>query len=152
MSEGDFTLNKSGWYTALKVAENDFLNDKLENEDYGIYYSVRFEGDAETYLWQAKTAPVVGEKYYGHIENSKSGKSLRFKKDKLPEGEDSPAEASPSQKPSYQDNSKNITLGLVWKTIAGIRGLPEDDADFAKFYEIVNAHFTELILMQEKLK
>ena len=151
MSDGTFELNKPGWYKALNVAPNDFLNEKLESDQYGIYYSVRFEGDADTYLWQAKSAPVEGEKYYGHIEESKSGKSMRFKKDKLPEGEESPAGASPTQKP-YQDNSKNITLGLVWKVLIGIQGVPTDDEEFAKFYETVNAHVTEIILMGEKLK
>lgn len=148
--DGDFTLDKPGFYTPQVVEENDFINERLENTDYGIYYSVKFENDAETYMWQAKTAPVKGEKYYGHIEKTKNGKSLRFKKDKLPEGENTHS-GSPAPK-SYSDNSKNITLGLVWKTIAGIRGLPEpgDQADFAKFYQMVNEHYSELILMQEK--
>lgn len=94
--QGNFKLNTVGWYTAQNVVENDFLNQKLENDQYGIYYSVKFEGDAETYLWQAKTAPVEGEKYWGHIEESKSGKSLRFKKDK-----DAPS-TTPDGKPSQQ--------------------------------------------------
>lgn len=143
-----FELNKPDWYEVQASQENTFLNDKLESEQYGIYYSVQFAGDAETYLWQAKTAPVMGDKYYGHIEESKSGKSMRFKKDKIPDDES--RSTNPSQ--SYQNNSKNITLGLVWKVIAGINGLPENDEQFAKFYEIVNAHYTELILMQEKTK
>lgn len=94
--EGDFSLMKMGWYTVQNSSENDFLNQKLENDTYGIYYSVQFEGDAETYLWQAKSAPEEGEKYWGHIEESKSGKSLRFKKDK-----DAPS-TTPDGKPSTQ--------------------------------------------------
>lgn len=141
--EGDFTEHKPGMYTVQNVEENEFLNEQLENTNYGIYYSVKFQGAAETYLIQAKTAPVEGEKLYGHIEKSKSGKSWRFKKDKQ-DG------VAPQAQPNYQNNSKNITLGLVWKTIAGIRGLPENDEEFAKFYEIVDAHYNELILMQEK--
>lgn len=95
-SQGAFELNKMGWYTAQNVVENEFLNQRLESDQYGIYYSVKFTGDAETYLWQAKTAPVEGEKYWGHIEESKSGKSLRFKKDK-----DAPL-TTPDGKPSTQ--------------------------------------------------
>lgn len=144
-----FELGKSNWYTVLNVAENDFLNEKLENEDYGIYYSVQFEGDAETFLWQAKTAPKMGEKYYGHVEQSKSGKSMRFKKDKVPENEPAPPGASPNQT-SYKNNDA-ITLSMVWKTVAGIRGLPENDEDMAKFFEIVGAHTSELLKMSEKL-
>lgn len=96
MQEGSFKFNEPGWYTAQNVEENDFLNAKLENDQYGIYYSVKFTGDAETFLWQAKTAPVEGEKYWGHIEQSKSGKSLRFRKDK-----DAPL-TTPDGKPSTQ--------------------------------------------------
>lgn len=149
--EGNFELGVPGYYTTQNVSENDFLNEKLETDQYGIYYSVKFEGDVETYLWQAKTAPVEGEKYWGHVEKSKTGKSMRFKKDKLEDGTSSKPSSGGRE---YKDNSKNITLGLVWKVIAGIRGLPEpgDMEDFAKFYEMVNAHYTELILMQEKEK
>lgn len=94
--DGDFTLLKPGWYKPLNVVANDFLNERLENDTYGLYYSVSFDGDAETYLWQAQTKPVEGEKVWGHIEESKSGKSLRFKRDKdapttTPDGKPSPA-------------------------------------------------------------
>lgn len=111
----DFELGKSDWYTPLNVAENDFLNDKLENDNYGLYYSVRFEGDAETYLWQAKTAPVVGEKYFGHIEKSKSGKSLRFKKDKVPEGADTPQGANKQSAANSASTDENIARSVALK-------------------------------------
>lgn len=147
MSEGNFELGKPGYYTPVSVAENDFLNEKLENTDYGIYYSVRFSGDAETYLWQSKTEPVPHERYWGHIEKSKSGKSLRFKKDK------EESESSSGSKAAYQPkNNDTITLSMVWKTVAGIRGLPENDEEFAKFFEIVDSHFKELVMMGEKIK
>ena len=154
MNEGDFELNKIGWYEVKNSQPNDFINENLTSDEYGIYYSVVFQGDAETYLWQTKTAPVEGEKYWGHLEKAKSGKSIRFKKDKdAPTGDAAPAGASQTaQKPAYKDNSKNITLGLVWKVLIGIQGVPENDEQFAKFFETVNAHVTELILMGEKLK
>lgn len=85
-----FELNVSDHYTVQNVAENEWLNQKLTTTQYGIYYNVQFEGDAETYFLQAKTAPVVGDKLYGHIEQSKTGKSLRFKKDKLEEPQNAP--------------------------------------------------------------
>lgn len=96
MNEGDFTLNKPGWYEPHTVQPNDFLNQRLESDQYGIYYTVGFVGDAGTYLWQAKIAPVVGEKVWGHVEESKSGKSMRFKKDK-----DAPS-TTPDGQPSVQ--------------------------------------------------
>lgn len=141
--EGTFELNKPRTYTVQASQENDFLNQKLESDQYGIYYSVQFQGDAETYLWQAKTAPVVGEGYYGHIEPSKSGKSLRFKKDKQ--------DGVQASQPYQPKNNNTITLSMIWKTVAQIRGLPENPEELAKFFEIVDEHFTELILMAEKL-
>lgn len=80
--DGTFELNKPGLYEAQTVMLNDFLNGKLTTQEYGIYYSVKFQGDAETYLWQTKSEPEEGKKYWGHIEESKSGKSMRFKLDK----------------------------------------------------------------------
>lgn len=103
-----FELGKPGYYTVQNVQENEFLNAKLESDQYGIYYSVKFEGDAETFLWQAKTAPVAGEKYYGHIEQSKSGKSLRFKKDKLEEDK-------ASQAGSTQSTDESIARAVALK-------------------------------------
>lgn len=152
MNEGDFTLGKPGWYEVKVSEENTFINDNLQSDEYGIYYSVGFVGDADSFLWQTKTPPVIGEKYWGWLEAAKSGKSTKFKWDR----KNAPA-TTPDGKPAaavqntYKDNSKNITLGLVWKTIAGIRGLPENDEEFAKFYEIVDAHYSELITMQEKI-
>lgn len=145
--EGTFKENELGYYEVHNVAEiEDFDPDQYGN----IWYNVKFTGDADTFMWLAKNKPEEGKKYYGHLEPTKSGKRLRFKTDKVPDDEPKPQGAAPQ--PSYKDNSKNITLGLVWKTIANIRGLPENDDDFAKFYEIVDSHYTELILMQEKIK
>lgn len=83
---GSFKLGEVGEYVPKFVSENDFLNGKLESDMYGIYYSVLFEGDAETYLMQAKKPPVEGQPEWGMIEESKSGKSLRFKRVKKEDG------------------------------------------------------------------
>ena len=147
-----FELDKLDWYEVQNAELNEFINDNLTTDEYGVYYSVKFVGDADTYLWQTKTEPVEGEKYWGMLQKAKSGKSVKFKWDKknAPESTDSSTPAA--SKPAYQDNSKNITLGLVWKVLIGIQGVPTDDEEFAKFYETVNAHVTEIILMGEKLK
>lgn len=131
MMEGDFTLNKTGWYTVQTVAPNDFINDNLQSRDYGIYYSVVFVGDAETFLWQTKTEPVQGEKYWGHLEKAKSGKSVKFKKDK-----DAPSH-TPDGKPSAQTKQENekgdaITRSMVVKLafqgfISAEGMLPQED-------------------------
>jgi len=124
---GDFELNVTGWYTPQNVEENVFLNDKLETDQYGIYYSVKFEGDAETYLWQAKAAPVEGERYWGHIEKSKSGKSLRFKKDKLEEGTTSsvPSKGTPDYEPS---TNTRWAIGMAYRAYVTVSGGPIEDA------------------------
>lgn len=142
-----FELNKPDFYTPKIVTENEYLNEKLTSDQYGIYYSVQFEGDAETYLWQAKTAPVVGEQVWGHLEKSGTGKSIRFKKDKT-DGSPAQSGSSPQQ---YQNTSNNITLGLVYKTVANIRGLPENVEDKSIFWEMVKEHTEELISIGEKL-
>lgn len=75
-----FELNWVGEYIPQAVAENDYLNERLENKDYGIYYSVQFEGNAETYLLQAKIAPEAGKPEWGMLKTAKSGKSTRFER------------------------------------------------------------------------
>lgn len=95
--DGTFELGKLGWYTPKIVQPNDFLNAKLENDTYGIWYTVQFHGDANTHLWQAKTAPVAGERVYGHIEKTASGKSTKFKRAKK---ENVPHDAQGSQQAS----------------------------------------------------
>lgn len=77
---GQFELNWVGEYIPRLISENDFLNQKLEDDTYGIYYSVLFEGDADTYLMQAKKAPEEGVPEWGMIGMAKSGKSKRFKR------------------------------------------------------------------------
>lgn len=114
--EGDFTLNKLGWYTVQNVAPNDFINESLENNKYGVYYDVKFEGDADTFLWLAKTAPEPGQKVYGHLEESKSGKSVKFRRAKK---EDTPQEASSASPANNQPSGeywddKNATIRAQW--------------------------------------
>lgn len=143
----NFELGKPDWYIPQLVAENEYLNQKLTTDQYGIYYSVQFEGDAETYLWQTKTAPLVGEQVWGHIEKSSSGKSMRFKKDKT----DTVQASGNSQQGESEEKSNRITLGLVYKTVANIRGLPENLEDKSIFWEMVKEHTEELIMIGEKL-
>lgn len=135
--EGNFKENESGYYEVKTIAEiEDFDPDQYGN----IWYNVLFQGDAETFMWLAKNKPEEGKKYYGHLEKTKSGKRLRFKTDKVPEG--SPQSSFNGQS---QNTSNNITLGLVYKTVANIRGLPDNDADSSVFWEIVKEHTEELI-------
>lgn len=151
MSDGDFELNKQGWYEVQFHVDNKFLNDKQESDQYGLWYSVQFAGNAETYLWQTKTEPIDGEKYWGQLEKTKSGKAIKFKWDKLNAPTNTPDGKPSTDTKQRAKTSHDITLGMVWKTVAGIRGLPENDDEFAKFFEIVQAHLNELLDISNSL-
>jgi hypothetical protein len=147
-----FELMKPNWYTVQFCEKNSFLNDKLTDNKYGEWYSVKFTGDAETFLWMTKTEPVVEEKYWGWIEKTSSGKAYKFKWDK----QNSPTHLPDGQPTAYtaqkESNNKDITLGMVWKVLIGIQGVPEDETQFVKFFETVKMHADELFLMSENLK
>lgn len=155
MQEGDFTLLKMGWYTPVNVIANEFLNEKLESDQYGLYYSVRFSGDAETYLWQAKAAPEEGVRVWGHIEESKSGKSMRFKKDKDAPGiggSSTPAEESQVaiSKPDnrYLRDVTAIPLD-VYRVRANIDGLPANKTERQIFFENIKEDADALLELIE---
>lgn len=155
--DGDFELNKMGWYTPVNVLPNDFLNEKLESDQYGLYYSVRFQGDAETYLWQAKTQPVEGERVWGHIEESKSGKSLRFKKDKdAPvSNEAQPGGAGTALAPKadnrYLKDVSSIPLD-VYRVRANINGLPTNETERQAFFENVKEDADALLELIDQVR
>lgn len=108
-NNASFNIGEVGVYMPQNVQENDWLNEKLENDLYGIYYSVQFEGDADTYLIQAKKAPIVGQAEYGMIEMSKSGKSKRFKRVKR-EGSGTSAGVAKSSEAFLKDMSNTPIL------------------------------------------
>lgn len=147
-----FDLSWVGEYIPMNVQANDFLNEKLESDLYGIYYSVQFEGNAETYLLQAKKAPVKGVPEWGMIELAKSGKSYRFKRVKREEG------GSYSSSAKTSDNSKAFlkdasTIPLdVYKTRAHINGLPTNETERTLFFQNVMADSDELLKLIENVR
>lgn len=160
MQDGDFELHKIGWYTPKIVVPNDFLNEKLTTTQYGVYYSVVLEGDAETYLWQAKAAPVVGERVLGHIEPSASGKSMRFKKDKEMEALVTPpsggqySSAPPKETPQsdkFLRDTSTIPLD-VYRILINIVGVAETLEQKERFWELVREQADELIRMIDNVR
>lgn len=156
MQDGDFELQKIGWYTPKIVAPNDFLNEKLTTTQYGIYYSVILDGDAETYLWQTKTAPVVGERVLGHIEPSASGKSMRFKKDKEMEALVTPPSEGqtvliPPKSDKFLRDTSTIPLD-VYRVLINIVGVPETLEQKERFWELVREQADELIRMIDNVR
>lgn len=149
---GTFKIGEVGEYTPQEVEENEFLNERLTTDTYGIYYSVKFEGDAETFLLQAKKAPVKGQSEWGMIEQSKSGKSMRFKRVKREES--SPphvaTNTSKSDKPYLRDVTA-IPLD-VWRTLIGIQGVPTNSEEFHRFFSTVKEHADELLLTIDKIR
>lgn len=143
---GTFNLGEVGEYTPQAVMPNDFLNERLENEMYGIYYSVQFVGDAETYLLQAKKAPEIGKPEWGMIEMAKSGKSKRFKRVKREDagGSKSVADYEPSTNARW-------AIGMAYRAFIQVTGSPEgSDGDFP--FGQVEQHATQLIKMFSKIK
>lgn len=66
-----------------------FLNQKLITDQYGTWFTVVWTDDVEKVIWQTKTPPEVGKTYWGWLEKTTSGKSIKFKWDKLntPQGD-----------------------------------------------------------------
>ncbi len=156
--ESSFDLNKLGWYTPLAVTENEFLNkDKTpqEIEQYGKIYSVQFHGDAGTFLWSSRTEPEKDKKYYGHLELAKSGKSTWFRKDKPPENEPTPIGAvvrtSSTTDKAFLKDASTIPMD-VYRVVANVRGLPENETDSIVFWEIVREHSNELLLLIDNVR
>lgn len=76
-------LGKADWFTVKSVEPNMFLNEKLTTDQYGTWYTVVWTDDAEKIYWQTKTPPEVGKTYWGWLEKTSTGKSIKFKWDKL---------------------------------------------------------------------
>lgn len=125
----------------------DFDKDQYGNE----WFNVKFVGDAETFMWLKKDPPVEGQKYYGHIEKTKSGKRLRFKTDKVPEDIKPSSTSSAVKDTKYQRDITSIPLD-VWRTLVGIQGVPENQSQFTEFFLTVQQHANELLLMIENVR
>lgn len=145
---GTFKLNEVGEYIPKLVTENEFLNARLESDTYGIYYSVLFHGDAETYLLQAKKAPVEDVPEWGMITESKSGKSMRFKRVKREDGTPSGGKPVADYEPS---TNARWAIGMAYRAYQQVMGSPEDaSGDFP--FEVVKQHASELLKMFDDLK
>lgn len=107
MNEPSFELNAPGYYTPQYVVENDYLNKLLTTDMYGRWYSVQFEGNAETYNWQAKNQPETGKAYWGQLELAKSGKSTKFKKLKE---EDAPSSQPANSSSNFETVDKQDSI------------------------------------------
>lgn len=149
-----FDLNWVGEYIPKLVVENDFLNQKLENDTYGIYYSVLFEGDADTFLLQAKKAPVEGQPEWGVIEMSKSGKSKRFKRVKHEDGGSIRSSSQTGEKAFLKDMSNTPILmyngSLNYAKESGLN-LITDTEDRRVYLEYVKDITDEMLRMRDNI-
>lgn len=128
-----------------KEYEIQAVSEKIKNwsNNYGDFttYTVKFPDSDDAVQLNKKSdspAPKESDILYGTIEETEFGK--RFK-----------TSMKPNRERQGQDNSKSIILGLVWKILIGIQGVPTNDEEFAKFYETVNMHVSELLSMSAKL-
>lgn len=146
--EGNFTENTPGYYT-VKLFE---LIEDFDPDQYGNrWYNVLFEGDAETFMWLKKDSPTEGQKVYGHIEKTKSGKRLRFKTDKVPEGSPGVSGSSKSKEDYEPGTNARWAIGMAYRAYVNITGNPEgDDGNFP--FEQVKEHAIALVKMFEEVK
>jgi hypothetical protein len=141
--DSNFDLNTPGWFTSQVVAENDFLDD----DQFGNkWFNVKFTGDAETFLWLAKEKPEEDKAYYGHLEKTKSGKAIRFKRDQVPDDVKSPTNAPKS---TWQPkDEKQVTRNMVWKNLLQHFDVPSmgyNGEQWNTFWGLVDLH-TEMLL------
>lgn len=127
------------YYTTQNVAEiEDF-----DKDDYGnTWYNVKFQGNAETFMWLAKEAPHEDKKYYGHFEKTKSGKRMRFKRDKEPEDGQ---KSAGSYKPK---DEKQVTKNMAWKNLLQYYDVPTlnpGTKQWEQFWGAVDMH-TDMLL------
>lgn len=152
--DGSFELNVPGNYTVELFDENHFLNDKNSPADlakFGKTYSVKFSGDAETYLWTTKTEPVEGKSYYGHIQET-SGRMLRFKVDKLADGNFSTGPAKPTGTLDYEPSTNTRwAIALAYRAFVQVTGSVEDSGGEFPF-KAVKLHASSLLQMFDELK
>lgn len=155
-----FELNWVGEYIPQNVGLNNFLNDKLTEDTYGLYYSVQFQGDAETYLLQAKKAPVEGQPEWGMIEMSKSGKSKRFKRVKREDAighSPSPGSApggSQSTEKAYLKDISDIPFRMLVECLKldDYQHLKKDAPYRSEFLQFVKEMSDELLNMIDKVR
>lgn len=107
-------------YTVTSVEDTKFE----PSANGSKFYNVTLEGVKDRVLWSTKSRPEVNARVYGHIEPSKSGKSMIFKRDKeeVPQGNNSGAYQFVSNKPtkkSDDERSDDIRWGLCVKEAAG---------------------------------
>lgn len=129
------------------IVQNAEKIEGFDKDDYGnTWYNVKFQDNAETFMWLAKNQPEEGKSYYGHFEKTKSGKKMRFKRDKEP---DSEAPSKPSFKPK---DEKQVTKNMCWKNLLQFFDVPTMNPgtkQWKEFWALVNAH-TEMLLTGEQ--
>lgn len=152
---GTFELNVPGNYTVELFEENHFLNDKNSPADlakFGKTYSVKFSGDAETYLWTTKTEPVEGKAYYGHIQPT-SGKMLRFKVDKLEDGNFSTGPSMQEGK-AYLKDVTDIPVRFMQSLLQyyDVQKLATDPTQYENYLTLVKMLSEDALLLIENVR
>jgi len=147
--EGNFQEGAPGYYEVKNVAEIE----GFDPDQYGnIWYNVIFQGDAETFMWLKKDPPVEGQKYYGHLEKTRSGKRLRFKTDKVPEGAPQQNNSSSKGSSEYEPGTNTRwAIALVYRAYVNVMGTPESGSgEFP--YSAVKDGAVQLVKMFHEVK
>lgn len=158
--DGNFEEYKPGFYTVEFSQADDFRNKDKSPADlakWGTAYAVKFKGDAGTYYWSSRTEPQEDQRVYGHVEPSKSGKSMNFRRDEDPNKGAEVQKQQPtdgfkpkSDKPYLRDVT---TIPLdVWRALLNVQGVPENPTQFQSFFETVRTHTEELLSMIDNVR
>lgn len=165
--DGDFTDYKPGYYTVEFSQADDFRNKDKSLADlakWGTAYAIKFKGDAGTYYWSSRTQPEEDQRVYGHVEPSKSGKSMNFRRDEDPNKGSSMSSGSPSYPNSPSEGKKdgfNPQRDIsdmpyrVWKDMLpymDTQGLVKNSEYNREFNEFVMAQADELLVMIDKVR
>lgn len=152
----DFELDKLDWYTVDTVEPNDFINENLTSDEYGIYYSVKFVGNAESYLWQTKTPPVKGEDYWGMLQKAKSGKSVKFKWDKKNTPEDASKNTSiqPKGGQAFKRDVSAVPVEMIKALLPyfDVQTLNDNEEQYRTIMELAQKLSEDALSMVEKIR
>lgn len=114
-------------------------------------YQIKLEIDGERELHSTMSKALAGLGWEGDVEvyTNAKGKDYVRQAPKEDTGGNS-ATQKPVDKPFYRD-STTIPLD-VWRVLINVQGVPENPAQFASFFDTVQEHANELLLLIDNVR
>ena len=140
------------WYETQNVAEiEEFDQDEFGN----TWFNVKFTEDAATHMWLAKEKPEEHKKYYGHFTPTKSGKRLRFKRDKVPEDEPRPDNAkNPKKSDAFLRDVTSVPIDMIRALLPyfDVQTLNKDATQYRELMELAQKLTEDALNMVDKIR